>query len=278
MLECYQLCIVCLKGEKVRTVALLLAGLVALMTLACKHAGWQVRLWVGTGRVEGTPDGSRVATVVAVTNSDGAYPDTNMVVNVRVGEASSTYLSIPANKRVWSGWIYYTDGRVWPTSDIEATTTTPEGKEISAKRHYTSGGTPLDYPATHAAIDTVARQVAYSIESVPGGVSYRFWFSRGEETFNTAWGTSFETSPFAFNVPFDSLATGQDYTMWGLADNFDMPAIKDGPAGLNALPENIRSSLGLGPQFTLPGRLAANPARLMPEHRTPGSINALSAE
>jgi hypothetical protein len=262
-----------------RTMALMFTCLVALSTFACKRAGWQVRLWVGTGRVEGTPDGSRVATVVAVTNSEGAYPDTDMVVNVKVtGEASSTNLSIPANKGVWSGWIYYTDGHVWPTSDIEATTTTPEGKEISAKRHYTSGGTPLDFPATQATLDTVARQVVCSIESVPGGVSYRFWLGRGGETFNIAWGSSFEKSPFAFNVPFDSLAAGQDYTMWGLADNFDMPAIKDGPAGLNALPENVRSSLGRGPQFTLPGRLATHAAELMPDRRMPGAIGSWAAD
>jgi|GEM_PF-2238731 len=262
-----------------RTAFLILTCLVSLSTFACKRAGWQVRLWVGTGRVEGTPDGSRVATVVAVTTSEGAYPDTDMVVNVKVaGEASSTNLSIPANKGIWSGWIYYTDDRVWPTSDIEATTTTPEDKEISTKRHYPSGGTPIDYPATHATLDTIARQVVCSIESVPGGVSYRFWLGRGEETFSVAWGSSFEKSPFAYSVPFDSLSGGPDYTLWGLADNFDMPAIKAGPDGLKALPEKIRSSLGQGPQFTLPGRRAASAVGLIPERTAPGAISALPAE
>ena len=63
---------------------LLFAALIITLAvpMGCTPKGWKLRLRVGTGRVETTPEGSRIAVLVAVTDAAGQYPDADVEVTV----------------------------------------------------------------------------------------------------------------------------------------------------------------------------------------------------
>jgi len=262
----------------VRKLLLLALMLTLVVPLGCTTKGWKVLLRVGAGKVETTPEGSRISVLVAVTDAEGQYPDADMVVTLtNKTDGVSTTAAVPANKGTWMGWIFYTDGRVWPTSDVEATAVTPEGKTISAKRHYDAGGTPLPGPATSFELDSANRQVVMTVGAVNGAKSYRFWLGRGTEVFDIAWSSAFRITPYADTLSLDSLSSGQLYTLWGLATNLDMPALKEGPAALKDVPALATQTLSSGGQFTNP--LAAGlPRPAVPSPAEPGVLQARSAE
>jgi hypothetical protein len=262
----------------VRKLLLLASMLTLIVPLGCASKEWKVLLRVGAGEVETTPDGSRVSVLVAVTNAEGEYPDADMAVTLtNKSDGVSTTVTVPANKGTWMGWIFYTDGRVWPTSDIEATAVTPEGKTISAKQHYAAGGTPLPNPTTSLELDTANRQVVMTVGAVSGAESYRFWLGRGTAVFDIAWSSAFRSTPHADTLSLDSLSSGQLYTLWGLATNLDMPALKDGPAALKNVPALATQTLASGGEFTNPlarGRFQPR----VPVTAVPGVLQASSAE
>ena len=246
--------------------------------LGCTSKGWKVQLRVGPGSVEATPEGSRISAFVAVTNAEGQYPDTDLVVTVtNKVDGVSTTVAVPANKGTWMGFLFYTDGRVWPTSDVEATVVTPEGKAISAKRHYDAGGTPLPSPATSFALDSTNRQVVMTVGSVTGAKSYRFWLSRGTALFDIGWGSPFRTTPYTDTLSYDSLQSGQLYTLCGLATNLDMPALKDGPAALTSVPTLATQTLATGGQFNNLS-VAGSPRPFAESPAEPGILQARSTE
>jgi hypothetical protein len=259
---------------------LLLALVVAcLAPLACKKKDWRVRLWVGPGEVETTPDGSRVAVLVAITDPDGHYPDTALSVKVtNRNDGVYTTVAIPANRGYWMGWLYYTDGRVWPTSEIEASAEVPGGGSVNERQDHTSGGTTLSGPPMDLAVDTTGGRAVITIGTVDDGESYRCWLSRGDAPFDIAWGSDFHRTAFTDTVPLDTLASGEAYYVWALANDFDMTAVKAGPAALDHVGSSVRSSLGRGPQFTNPlslGRAAQPPTR---HAAAPGALVAQPAD
>ncbi len=259
---------------------LLLFGLMLtfIVPLGCTSKGWKVLLRVGTGRVETTPEGSRVSVLVAVTNAEGQYPDADMVVTLtNMTDSVSTTVTVPANKGTWMGFIFYTDGRVWPTSDVEATAVTPEGKTISAKRHYDEGRTPLPGPATSFVLDSANQQVVMTVGAVSGAKAYRFWLSRGTAAFDIEWGSAFRITPYADTLSLDSLASGQLYSLWGMATNLDMPALKEGPAALKNVPTLATQTLSSGGQFTNPS-VAGRPCPAVPSPAEPGILQARSTD
>jgi hypothetical protein len=246
--------------------------------LGCTSREWKVLLRVGPGEVETTPEGSRVSVLVAVTDAEGAYPDSGMTVTLtNKSDGVSTTVTVPANKGTWTGWIFYTDGRVWPTSDIEATAVTPEDKTISAKQHYAAGGTPLPGPATSFELDSANRQVIMTVGAVSGAKAYRFWLGRGTAVFDIAWSSAFRSAPYADTLSFDSLSSGQPFTLWGLATNLDMPALKDGPAALKDVPALATQTLTSGGEFTNPLARGQFQPRV-PVTAVPGVLQASSAE
>ncbi len=261
-----------------RKLLLLALMLTLVLSLGCASKGWKVLLRLGAGKVETTPDGSRVSVLVAVTNTEGEYPDADLDVTLtNKSDGVSTTVTVPANKGTWTGWIFYTDGRVWPTSDIEATAVTPEGKTISAKSHYAADGTPLPGPATSFELDTANQQVVMTVGAVSGAKSYRFWLGRGTATFDIAWSSTFRSTPYADTLSLDSLSSGQLYTLWGLATNLDMPALRDGPAALKDVPALATQTLASGGEFTNPlavGRLRPS----VPLTAVPGVLQTITAE
>lgn len=258
---------------------LLLASMLTLVVpLGCTSKGWKVLLRVGAGKVETTPDGSRVSVLVAVTDTEGEYPDADLDVTLtNKSDGISTTVTVPASKGTWMGWIFYTDGRVWPTSDIEATVVTPENKTISARQHYTAGGTPLPEPATSFALDSTNQAVVVTIGAVSGAESYRFWLGRGTAVFDIAWSSAFRSTPYADTLPLDSLSSGQLYALWGLTTNLDMPALKDGPAALKKIPDLATQTLASGGEFTNP-LATGRPRPCVPVSAASGVLQAISAE
>jgi len=262
----------------VRKLLLLVSILTLVVPLGCASKEWKILLRVGAGRVETTPDGSRVSVLVAVTNTEGEYPDADLDVTLtNKSDGVSTTVTVPANKGTWMGWIFNTDGRVWPTSDIEATAVTPEGKTISAKGHYAADATSLPEPITSFELDSTNQQVVMTVGAVNGARSYRFWLGRGAAVFDIAWSSAFRSTPYADTLSLDSLSSGQLYTLWGLATNLDMPALKDGPAALKNVPALATQTLASGGEFTNPlavGRLRPS----VPVTAVPGVLQAISAE
>lgn len=258
---------------------LLLALMLALIVpLGCASKGWKVLLRVGAGDVQTTPEGSRVSVLVAVTDADGQYPDADVVVTLtNKTDDVSTKVTVPANKGTWMGFIFYTDGRVWPTSDIEATAVTPEDKTISAKRHYDAGGTPLAGPATSYELDSVNRQLVMTVAAASGAKSYRLWLGRGNEVFNIAWGSTYHAAPYADTLALDSLTSGESYSVWGIATNLDMPALKEGPAALKNVPALATQSISNGGTFHYPSARGL-PGHASPVPAVPGTLQARSAE
>jgi hypothetical protein len=262
----------------VRRLLLLALMLTLIVPLGCASKGWKVLLRVGPGRVETTPAGSRISVIVAVTNAEGQYPDADMVVTLtNKVDSVSTTVTVPANKGTWMGFLFYTDGRAWPTSDVEATAVTPEGKTFSTKRHYDAGGTPWPGPATSFVLDSANRQVVMTVGAVSGAKAYRFWLSRGTAVFDITWGSAFRSAPYADTLSLDSLASGQLYSLWGMATNLDMPALKEGPAALKNVPALATQTLAGGGQFT--GLLAGGrPLPFVPSPAEPGKLQARSAD
>lgn len=261
-----------------RKLLLLALMLTLVVPLGCTSKGWKVLLRVGAGRVETTPEGSRISVIVAVTDAEGHYPDADMVVTLTNKiDSVSTTVTVPANKGTWMGFLFYTDGRAWPTSDVEATAVTPQSKTISAKQHYEAGGTPLPGPATSFVLDSANRQIVMTVGAVNGARAYRFWLSRGTGVFDIAWGSTFRSTPYADTLSPDSLASGELYTLCGLATNLDMPALKEGPAALKNVPALATQTLSTDGQFH--NLLAAGrPLSALPSPAGPGTLQARSTE
>jgi len=78
-------------------------------------------------------------------------------------------------------------------------------------------------------------------------------------------------------LSLDSLDSGQLYTLCGLATNFDMPALKDGPAALKNLPTLAIQTLATGGQFNNL-LVAGSPRSAVPSPAEPGILQARSIE
>jgi len=192
-------------------------------------------------------------------------------------DSVSTMVTVPANKGTWMGFLFYTDDRVWPTSDVEATIAAPDGKIISAKRHYDAGGMPLPAPAASFGLDSTNRQVVMTIGAASGAKAYRVWLCRSSALFDIAWGGAFRMTPHTDTLSLDSLGSGQVYTLCGLATNFDMPGLKDGPAALKNLPTLATQTLATGGQFNNL-LVAGSPRPAAPSPAEPGILQSCLIE